>query len=292
MILVAGATGVLGGLVCQRLRERGEAVRGLVRTTSTAEKVDRLRAQGVEIAEGDLRDPASLAAACRGANTVISTVSIIGTARPGDSFEATDAAGTKSLIDAAKANGVSHFIFVSFDTAAYPDSPLRNAKAEAEQYLRDSGVAYTILQATPFMEIWLGPRLGVDARAGTAKIFGSGDRPLSYVSVRDVAEYVVHSVYEPSVRNKAVPVVGPEPVSQRDAVRTFEEVFGKPFAVTHVPEDALEAQWRSAGDPFTRTFSALMLGVAHGDRVPADQLERPFPIPLRSVRDYARELAG
>lgn len=292
MILIAGATGVLGGLIAQRLRDRGEAVRGLVRPTSGADKVDRLRALGVELCRGDLRDPASLDAAARGADVVISTVSIIATATPGDSFEGTDNAGTRALIDAARRNGASQFIYISFDTERYPDSPLANAKREVERYLRESGVPYTIIQSSVFMEIWLGPHLGVDAAAGTAKLFGSGDQPVNYISVRDVAEYAVHCVRTPSVMNRTLRIGGPESVSQRDAVRIFEEAFGTPFQVTRVPEAALEAQWRDAADPFTRTFSALMLGTARGDRVRADALERPFDIPLRSVRDYATELAA
>ena len=294
MILVAGATGVLGGLICQRLRDRGDAVRALVRASSDPDRKERLRALGVELAEGDLRDRASLDAACRGVDTVVSTVSMIVTGKPGDSFEATDDAGTRALVDAAKDAGVGHFVYVSFDCEAFPDSPLVAAKRSVEEYLRASGVPYTILKPGPFMEVWLGPMLGVDAAAGTAKIFGSGERPVPYVSVRDVAEYAVASVGNASARNRTLYVKGAAPVSQRDAVHSFEESFGKPFAVTHVPEEALEAQWQAAPDPFTRSFSSLMLGVARGGAATAadDRDERPFPIAPRSVRDYAADLAA
>jgi uncharacterized protein YbjT (DUF2867 family) len=292
MILIAGATGVVGGIVCKRLRDRGESVRALVRVTSSPDKVDRLRALGVEIFSGDLRDPASLDAAARGATTVISTVSMVGTAQAGDSFQDTDNAGTRALIDAAKRAGSSHFIFVSFDHGAYPDSPLGSAKRDVEEYLRESGVPYTVIQSSLFMEIWLGPHLGVDVAAATAKVFGSGDQPLNYISVRDVAEYIVHCVGAESVVNRTLCIGGPESLSQRDAVRLFEEAFGTPFQVTEVPEAALEAQWTNAPDPFTRTFSALMLGAARGDRTAARDLERPFPIALTSVRDYVTELAA
>jgi uncharacterized protein YbjT (DUF2867 family) len=292
MILVAGATGILGGLICQRLRDRGEAVRGLVRPSSDPGKKESLRSLGVELAEGDLRDRASLDAACRGADTVVSTVSMITSGKPGDSFEATDDAGTRALVDAAKAAGSGHFIYVSFDCDAFPDSPLVAAKKSVEEYLRASGVPYTILKPGPFIEIWLGPMLGVDAVAGTAKIFGSGDLPVPYVSVRDVAEYVVSCVHNVSVKNRTLIVKGAAPISQRDAVHAFEESFGKPFAVTQVPEEALEAQWRSAPDPMTRTFSALMLGVARGGAAAAERAERPFPIAPRSVRDHAADLAA
>src|SRR5947209_11190710 len=85
MILVAGATGTLGSEICRRLRARGESVRGLARVTSAADSVADLERHGVEICRGDLKDPASLVAACEGATVVISTVSVIATAQPGDS---------------------------------------------------------------------------------------------------------------------------------------------------------------------------------------------------------------
>ena len=291
MILVAGATGELGGLICERLRERGDDVRALVRPTAGAEKVDRLRAIGVEIAPGNLRDPASLDAATRGVDVVISTVSIIRTAQPGDTFDDTDNAGTRALVDSAKRAGVSQFIYISFAHDRFEESPLVRAKRDVEQRLKESGISYTILQPTLFMEVWLGPRLGVDAAAGTAKLFGSGDRPVNYVSVRDVAEYAVHCVGNRDVLNRTIEVGGPEAMSQRDAVRIFEDAFGKTFEVAQLPEDALATQWREASDPFARTFSSLMLGAARGDPIPATELERPFPIPLTSVRDYATSLA-
>ena len=291
MILVAGATGTLGGLICQRLRDRGETVRALVRPSAGPEKVERLRALGVEIYQGDLRDPASLDGATRDVDVVISTVSMIGTAKPGDSFDDTDNAGTRALIDAAKRAGVAQFIYISFDHDQFADSPMVRAKREVEQHLRDSGVPYTALRPSIFMEMWLGPRLGVDAAAKTAKVFGSGDKPLNYVSVRDVAEYAVRCVGNADVMNRALHIGGPESVSQRDAVRIIEEALGAPLQVTVIPEEALVAQWREATDPFARTFASLMLGVARGDRRPAAELDRPADIPLRSVRDYAADLA-
>ena len=126
MILVAGATGRLGTEIIRRLREKGESVRALTRDTSAPEKVAHLEELGAEIVRGNLRDRSSLDAAVKGADTVISTVSIIGTAQQGDSFDETDAAGTISLIDAAKGAGVGRFVFVSFDYSHFPETPLTN----------------------------------------------------------------------------------------------------------------------------------------------------------------------
>src|SRR4051812_32475146 len=116
MILVAGATGVLGSEIARRLLARGEEVRAMVRVTSSPEKVERLARGGAEIVRADFREPKTLVAACAGVEAVISTVTMITTAQPGDSFEATDGDGNKALIAAAKKAGARKFVFISFDS--------------------------------------------------------------------------------------------------------------------------------------------------------------------------------
>ena len=285
MILVAGATGMLGSEICRRLRARGEMVRGLTRSTSAADKVAALENVGVEIVRGDFKDQKSLDAACRGMDVVISTVTIIATAQAGDSFAATDRDGTIALIDAAKQAGARQFIFVSFDTSLVPDAPLINAKREVEAHLERSGMGYTILRPGYFMEVWLGPMLFADTEAGTARIYGAGTHPLSYVAVNDVAEVAARCVNNPAARNAAI-TFGGDQVSQREALSIFEDVFAKPFNVTEVPEAGLEAQWSSATDDFSRTFSALMLSAARGGISGAPGQGTLFPDRWLSVREH------
>ena len=114
MIFVAGATGFLGGEICRRLIAGGESVRGLIRPTSDPAVVDRLRGLGVETIIGDVRDRASLDAACRGAQTVVSTVTTTRSRQPGDTIDATDEIGQLNLVDAARDAGVERFVFVSY----------------------------------------------------------------------------------------------------------------------------------------------------------------------------------
>jgi len=59
-VLVAGATGFLGGEICRQLLAKNKKVKGLVRTTSDANKVAQLKESGVEIVKGDLKDRSSL----------------------------------------------------------------------------------------------------------------------------------------------------------------------------------------------------------------------------------------
>ncbi|MEX2110899.1 MAG: SDR family oxidoreductase [Gemmatimonadaceae bacterium] len=291
MILVAGATGVLGSEIVRRLRARGEKVRAMVRVTSAPEKVDALEDAGAQLVRADLKDKRSLLAACTGVDAVISTVSMILTGQLGDSFDSTDRDGTKALIDAAKTSGARKFVFVSFDTKCAPDAPLTRAKREAEEHLKRSGLDYTILHPSLFFESWLGPMLFADPAAGTAKIYGLGTQKIRYVAAGDVAELAVQSLTRPAAKNATIPFGGPEPISQRDAVRIFEEAFGRKFDVTEVPEEALEAQWSSAQNPMDKTFACLMLGVARGFDSGIEPAFGKFPMEMTSPRDYVRNLA-
>jgi uncharacterized protein YbjT (DUF2867 family) len=257
----------------------------LARSTSAPDKVAALEKAGVDIVRGDVKDRRSLDIACRGADVVISTVTIIASAQAGDSFAATDRDGTIALIDAAKQAGVRQFIFVSFDTSSVPDAPLINAKREVEAHLEQSGIDYTILKPGYFMEVWLGPMLFADPRAGTATIYGAGTRKLSYVAVNDVAEVAVRCVNNPAARNATISFGGDQ-VSQREALSIFEDVFGKSSSVTEIPEAGLEAQWSSAADDFSRTFSALMLSVARGAINPGPGRGTLFPDRWQSVRQH------
>ena len=292
MILVAGSTGVLGSEIVRRLIARGEKVRAMVRVTSAPEKVERLENAGAEIVRADLKEPRTLVGACAGANAVISTVTTILTSQPGDSFEATDGEGNKSLIDAAKKAAVAKFIFVSFDGSKFPDNPLTNAKKDVEQHLKKSGLDFTILHASLFFESWLGPMLFADPVAGTAKVYGKGTDKIRYVAVADVAEFAVQSLSRPVARNATIPVGGPEEISQREAVRIFDESYGKKFNVIEVPEAALEAQWSSAQNPFDRTFSGLMLGLARGLGTGIQPPFDKFPMRMTSPREYVRRMAS
>jgi NADH dehydrogenase len=228
--------------------------------------------------------------ACAGADVVISTVTAITTAHAGETFDTTDRDGNINLIDAAASSGVKQFIFESFNCDGMPDSPLVRAKLAVEQHLRESGLTYTILHPSLIMESWLGPMIFADTAAATAKVYGGREGRIRYVAVADVAEMTVQCVGHPGARNAVVPVGGPESLTQRDAVSRFERAFAKPFAVVEVPADVLEEQWKAAPDPFTRSFTGLMLGLARGwdagNRPNAEQ----FPIEMTTVDQFAAAL--
>ena len=286
MIVVAGSTGVLGFEISRRLRDRGRSVRALVRASSAPERVTALRALGCDVVTCDLKNRDSLAPACAGADVVISTVTAITTAKEGDSFAATDRDGNINLVDAAEAAGAKQFVFVSFDQTGMPDAPLVAAKRGVEEHLERSSLEYTILHPPLFMEAWLGPMLFADTAAGTATLYGNRDVRFRYIAVADVAEVAVRCVDNPAARNAVIPFGGPEALTQREALREFEAVFGKPFTVTELPEEALEARWKAAPEPFSQSFAGLMLGVARGAAT-GSELPAAFPIQMTTVRAFA-----
>jgi len=249
MILVVGATGILGTEICRKLGGRQTAVRALARHTADPARLDALREAGVEICWGDLKDPESLSRACSGAEVVIYTASSTLSRQANDSIETVDRLGQLSLIDAARRAGVEHFTLVSIPRSLLHESPLTRAKAQAERSLIENGMGYTILAANYFMEVWLSPALGFDYPHRKAVIFGDGQAPISWISYRDVAEYAVRSHLTPNARNRTLEVGGPQNLSPLDVVQIFERVSAASFERQFVPEGALLAQMNQATDP-------------------------------------------
>jgi NADH dehydrogenase len=258
-ILVVGATGFLGTEICRRLAGNGTPPRALVRETSDPARVEALRELRAEIVVGDLRDRDSLDRACAGVDDVFSTATSI--IREGE-ISAVDGKGQLSLVDAARDAGVTRFVYVSFEELG-TGAPLESAKRAVEERLRTSEIRYTILRAGLFHETWLGPATGFDAANGTVNVYGSGEAELSWIALSDVATAAVKSLAEPETENAIVPIAG-ERLSYRGVVTVFEEVIGRPIAVTHVPAEALAAQRDASSDEREQSFAGLMLGVAAG----------------------------
>lgn len=292
MVLVVGSTGLVGSSVVQHLIARGAHIRALVRRGSEPGKRDVLAARGVDIIEGDLKDAASLRRACAGAETVVSTASATISRGAGDSIETVDRDGQLNLVQAAREAGVRHFIYLSFTGNVDDPFPLRDAKRAVEERMRTSGMDYTIVRPSFFMEVWLSPHAGFDPVGGKVRIYGSGDARISMISAADVAAYVAGCVGNPRVRNQTIELGGPEAVSYNDVVASFERALGRPIERERVPETALEAQLASATDPLQKTLAGLALGVARGDVIDSGPALEKVPIALTPVSAYVQRAVG
>ena len=232
MILVAGATGMVGGMIVDGLLARGERVRALVRSANSAEI---FQARGVDTALGDLKDPPSLDRACAGIEVVITTAN--SASRGGsDNPESVEEQGNRNLIDAARAAGVRQFVFVSaLGSDLNSPVPLLRGKAIAEQYLRESGLVYTILMPNLYMEIWCPNVVGRAALAGQpVTLIGEGRRKHSMISAADVAAFSVAVAGNERAYNRVLVLGGPQAVTWHDVIAAHERVQGGQIEVRYL----------------------------------------------------------
>ncbi len=229
MILIVGATGYLGNMITHKLLAQGLEVRVLVRSGGNSQPLAEAGAQPVI---GDLQDPDSLYAACQGVDTVISTAATR-TYDYRETAQAADVRGYQNLFKTAKAAGVSHFILVSAVGAdACSSIPYIAAKGEMEADLRASGMDFTIIRPSYFMDFWfMGLVLGPAMKGEPVWVLGEGKDPHCPVVAGDVAEFVVTAVGHPAARNRVIVVAGPQPLSLRDAALVAERILGKPVPV-------------------------------------------------------------
>jgi len=246
----------------------------------------------VEIVHGDLKDPRSLPAACRGVDTIISTASVMAAGQSDDTLERVDGRGQIDLIDAAKDCGVESFIYTSFSSHIDREFPFRNAKRDVERHLTASGLSYTILRPTFYMEVWLSPISGFDYANGRATIYGSGRNKISWLSFRDVAPFALMCVDNPAARNATFELGGPEALAPLEVVKLFEQLSGRSFAIELVSEQTLADQQTAAENSWWRSLAGLRRCYADGDVVDMRELTERFPMRLTSVRDYAARVLG
>lgn len=262
-VLVAGATGALGGAVAGLLHAEGHEVRGLVRSPEAAGRL----APGVVAAHGDLEDPGTLAAVLAGVEVVVSTASAFPVdARP-DAIARVDRDGQLALVDAAVAAGVRRFVYVSFPPSE-PDFPFQRAKRAVEERLAETGMEVVVLQPGKFMDVWFSPPLGLDIGARTARLYGGGDTPQSWVAVADVAAVAAHAAFDRDYAGRTVVFGGPEARTQGEVVDLLESLVGAPLAREIVPAEALEGM-RSAPEPTMESLGAILLQATRPDVLPS-----------------------
>ena len=233
MILVVGATGDLGGRITNRLLSQGKHLRLLARPGPHHH--GRLP-RATERVVADLKAPESLAAACHGVDTVVTTATASARTEP-VGVDSVDLTGNLNLIEAAQAAGVSRFVFVSA-LGAHPEHPmpLLRAKGVAEQRLRASDMAWTVLQPNVFMDKLIPIVVGEPAMSNRpVTLVGSGRRKHTYIAMDDVAAYACAALTNPHAHRQTVIVAGPDPVSWYDIVTAFENELQRSLRVHNLP---------------------------------------------------------
>jgi uncharacterized protein YbjT (DUF2867 family) len=285
VILVVGATGLLGRRICRSLVRRDKKVRALVREGSSGAAA--LRELGIETIVGDLKDRSSLDRACRGVTEVVTTANAIVSRLPGDSLTAVDRDGQIALVRSAHAAGVDRFMYVSISPVLPADNLFIRCKREVEIAVRTSGMGWTILQPAAFMDVHLGAPLGWDYVKGRARILGSPDVVKSYVSADDVAEFAARAIDLPSADGRDLHLTGPEPLTAAEALAIAERVTGLKFKVQRIPTPALRVL-SALLRPFAPVPSSLMAMAAANppDIVDMTPLTAEFGVKLTPFSEF------
>ena len=282
MILVVGATGQLGTAVVRRLAATGQSVRAFVRRGSRHEH---LQAMGAAIAFGDLRDPDTVDAACRGARVVVATANAVVPEGP-TSFEAVEGRGYATLFSACERHGIEQFIYVTVPTTPNDDAvPTFRYKRLNERRLRESRLSYTVFQASLFMDDWfafIGSRIplhgaesatlhrrywflnafmkgvgGLIEKHGVALIPGSSRVRHAFIALDDVAEFMVRSIGRADMHRTIVQIGGPQILTWGEVVACYSQVLGKPLRAIYVPSGVFRVQ-RALLAPLSEPASNIM----------------------------------
>jgi uncharacterized protein YbjT (DUF2867 family) len=219
---------------------------------------------------------------------VVSAATALNSRRGGDTLETVDLRGHASLVRAAKGAGVEHFVFVSIASEANPRAVLVRYKRRVERVVRESGLAWTVIQPAPFMEAYFSPAGGWEVGQGRVRIVGPGTTAFNPVSVGDVAEFTALSVVRDDLRRRVIPAGGPDVITGLDAVRLLEEMTGRTFAVKHASATVTRVAARLLRpiDPGLSSALALSVGTGHDEVVDMALVLAEVPVRLTTIREF------
>ncbi|MFE6685643.1 SDR family oxidoreductase [Streptomyces sp. NPDC057743] len=248
MILVTGATGTIGRHLVRALAESGTRFRALVRNAAKGREL------GCECVVGDFDDPASMAAALRGVDRLLL-----------NSGGALPVAGQQPMvrqqttaIDLARAAGVAHVVKVSAWRPG-PGAKLSvRAHWEIEEHLKASGLGWSMLQPTGYMQNFFTGEGGFAHGGAVAGPYGTGR--VAYIDAYDVAACAAVLLTGASRGSATYALTGPEAL-------THGEIAGKlgvPFR--DLPAQAAAAELRARGLPdwFVEDLLELYAELASG----------------------------
>ncbi|CAA9227694.1 MAG: hypothetical protein AVDCRST_MAG27-702 [uncultured Craurococcus sp.] len=256
-VLLAGATGMLGGRIARRLLDRPDArVRLLVRGGDSGKRaaLDPLLARGAEIIEGDLADRASLDRATLGVAVIFSAVQ----GRPDVIVD-----GQVALAEIGRRNGVRRILPSDFALDLFEATPGEHAmfdlRRAADEKIAATGIEHVHVLQGALMEMF-GPGMGTfDHEAGTVAFWGDGTRPIEVTGVEDTARMAARVALDRTVRNGKFAVAG-DRISILGAADVVEARTGRRFERRPLGSEAdLRAAIAEAREDASDPFKAVML---------------------------------
>jgi len=252
-IAVTGATGQLGGRVARRLADRGAAQLLLVRDPARAPQLP-----GASLARAGFTDHDAVRDALRGVPTVLMV----------SASESPDRVRQhRTFVDAARAAGVGHLVYISFVGAA-PDATFTHARDHwhTEQHIRASGMGFTFLRDNLYADFF--PALAGD----DGVIRGpAGQGRVAAVAQDDIADVATIVLGDPAGHaGRTYDLTGPEALSLQEVAAVLSRTTGR--TVSYHPETVAEA-YRSravyqAADWLVEAWVSTYTAIAAGELAP------------------------
>jgi len=282
-VMVAGATGYIGGSVARALRERGFWVRGLTRNP------DRLKAPADvdDVFVGQATRPETLQGLCDGIDVAFSSIGIHEFIRKPSIWDV-DYQANLNIVGEAQRAGVKHFIFVS--VVHGPEmarvSPIAEAREKVAKAIIDSGMAYTIYRPTGFYND-MGHIFNGIAKKGVAGMYGNPEVRINPLNGLDFGDEVARAIDDPKSLNTIRPVGGPEVFKRREMAEMAFESLGLPPKIQMRPAWIMTLM-AYAVKPFNYNLFALFRFLVFSFVTPDMTGES---IGHRRLKDYFDELA-
>lgn len=236
---MTGATGTVGSEVIKQLSAKGANVRAGCHTVS---KADKIKGPGVEIVEFDYGKPETVEAAFKGVEKLFLLIPIV------DNMVEI----TAQLVEEAKKAGVKHIVKLSAmgaDTEAV--TPLLRWHGQAEKIIEESGIPYTFLRPTLFMQNFIGAQNAIYSNAGEGKV--------SFVDARDIAAVAAEALTGSGHEGKIYTITGPEAISYNQLAEILSNVLDKKIIYVNVSDEDTRKGAKEAGLP-DWLFNSLIEG--------------------------------
>ena len=269
-ILIAGATGTVGGALLRRLataHRHGKIV--LIAGARSAVKRERLAALGVEIAHLDYEDRASVRAAVAGATRLFLATG----------YSVDMLVHSKTVLDAARDAGVEQVVHLG--ASGSDEQPYAHLiwHAYVERYIEALGFGYTHLQPKTFMR----NVLAVIRPGSTVLRQFLGDARVAWIDPDDIAAVAEAALMDPAAHRKATYRLAVEALPMKDVAATIAAVTGIPFTYeARDPADLLPILLKSGMEPVYATNLARAVGAAARGEIPG----------LAEVNDTVERVTG
>lgn len=280
MILLTGATGKTGGELARQLDAANVPFSAIVRNPA---KADELTDMGADIVSGDLGDPAFLRRAMAG---ISKAVLIMPNVEEQPVIE-------KQFIDIAAEARVEHIVYLSsIESVPSATNPITRIHVATEEHLRASGLAWTMIRPTFFMQTFAASAPKIKATGEIVLALGNGT--VATTDLRDVAAVMVKVLTEPGHENQSYDLTGPELLTLSEIAERFTARLGRPFTYVDLPLDAFKDRLRSIGfsDWRVAAVAAELNSIADGclDHT-TDEIARLLGRPPTSIDEFISDHA-